>query len=107
MLDVTPLFEPLRVRHLTLRNRLVMPPMVANYGLTTEAGRDWYGRRAAGGVGLVIVEATNVVDFATTLTAENLAPLVQAIHAGGAAAAIQLFPGVRGQDGRAGGSVGG
>ncbi len=97
MLDVTPLFAPLPVRHLTLRNRIVMPPMETNHGLATEAARAWYSRRAAGGVGLVIVEATNVYKFGASLTADSLAPLVEAIHAGGAAAAIQLFPGVRGQ----------
>ncbi len=99
MLDVTPLFAPLHVKNLALRNRIVMPPMETNYGLATEAARTWYGRRAAGGVGVVIVEATNVFKFGASLTAANLAPLVQAIHAGGAAAAIQLFPGVRGQEG--------
>ncbi len=97
MQDVTPLFAPLQVKHKTLHNRLVMPPMVVNRGLTTSEGQQWYGRRAAGGVGLVIVEATNVVRFGSELTAENLRPLSEAIHQGGALAAIQLFPGRRGQ----------
>lgn len=94
--DVTPLFTPLRVKHKTLRNRVVMPPMVVNRGLTTSAGQEWYGRRAQGGVGLVIVQATNVSSFGIEFTAQNLQPLVDAIHAGGALAAIQLFPGARG-----------
>jgi len=53
------LFDPLLVRNLRLRNRIVMPPM-AN-GLADEAGQvtspliDHYIRRAPG-VGLVIVE---------------------------------------------------
>ena len=97
MLDTSPLFSPLQVKHKTLRNRIVMPPMVVNYGLATPEGQDWYGRRALGGVGLIIVEATNVVEFGVQLTAENLRPLVEAIHSGGALAAIQLFPGVRGE----------
>jgi 2,4-dienoyl-CoA reductase-like NADH-dependent reductase (Old Yellow Enzyme family) len=71
--------------------------MVVNRGLTTPEGQQWYGRRAAGGVGLVIVEATDVVRFGSELTAKNLRPLAQAIHHGGALAAIQLFPGRRGQ----------
>ena len=96
--DVTPLFAPLHVKGKTMRNRIVMPPMVVNRGLATPEGRAWYGQHAAGGVGLVIVEATHVVDFGTQLTAENLRPLVQAIQRGGALAAIQLFPGVRGQE---------
>jgi 2,4-dienoyl-CoA reductase-like NADH-dependent reductase (Old Yellow Enzyme family) len=94
---VTPLFMPLQVGQKALRNRIVMPPMATNRGLNTPQGAEWYGRRAQGGVGLVIVEATNVVDFPTELTAANLRPLVNAIQQGGALAAIQLFPGVRGQ----------
>jgi len=97
MMDVTPLFAPLQVGQKTLRNRIVMPPMVVNRGLTTPQGAEWYGRRAQGGVGLVIVEATDVVDFQSELTADNLRPLVEAIQQGGALAAIQIFPGVRGQ----------
>jgi len=95
--DVTPLFAPLQIKHKTLRNRIVMPPMVVNRGHTTPQAREWYGRHAAGGVSLVIVEATNSVLFDNELTAENLRPLAEAIHQGGALAAIQIFPGVRGQ----------
>lgn len=97
MLDPSPLFEPLQVRGKTLRNRIVLPPMVVNRGLDTSAARDWYGDRARGGVSLVIVEATNVTGFADRYAQADLAPLAGAIHAGGALAAIQLFPGVRGQ----------
>ena len=98
MQDITPLFKPLQVKHKTLRNRVVMPPMVVNRGLTTPAAHEWYGRRAQGGVGLVIVQATNVTDFGDAYTAENLRPLVDSIHEGGALAAIQLFPGSIGQE---------
>ena len=90
--DVSPLFEPLTIKSKRLRNRIVMPPMVVNRGLTGAEGIDWYGARARGGVGLVIVEATSVDDFGGTLTGENLRPLVDAVHAGGALIAIQLFP---------------
>jgi 2,4-dienoyl-CoA reductase-like NADH-dependent reductase (Old Yellow Enzyme family) len=91
-IDVSPLFEPLTIKDRLLRNRIVMPPMVVNRGLATSEGAEWYGRRAQGGVGLVIVEATSVGDFGSTLTADNLRPLVDAVHAGGALIAIQLFP---------------
>jgi len=101
--DTSSLFAPLQIGHKTVRNRIVMPPMVVNRDLAGEvddasrSGRAWYGQRAQGGVGLVIVEATSVVAFGDRYTAENLRPLVDAIHQGGALAAIQLFPGVRGQ----------
>lgn len=90
--DTSVLFEPLSVKGKVLRNRLVMPPMVVLRGLATPEGVEWYGRHARGGVALVIVEATAVNRFGSELTAENLRPLVEAIHAGGALAAIQLFP---------------
>jgi len=91
-IDVTPLFRPLKVKGRQLRNRIVMPPMVVLRGLTTPEGREWYGQHARGGVGLVIVESTRVNRFGSRLTVENLRPLVDAIHGGGALAAIQLFP---------------
>jgi 2,4-dienoyl-CoA reductase-like NADH-dependent reductase (Old Yellow Enzyme family) len=75
-----------------LRNRIVMPPMVGLRRLTTPEGVEWYGSHVRGGVGLVIVEATAVNRFGSELTAENMKPLVDAIHDGGALAAIQLFP---------------
>ncbi len=95
--DIAPLFTPLTIKHKTLRNRIVLPPMVVNRGLTTPEAWRWYGERAAGGVGLAIVEASDSIRFGREFTAENLRPLVEAIHAGGALAAIQVFPGWRGQ----------
>src|SRR6478609_2096467 len=57
------LLSPLTIRGVTFRNRIVMSPMcqyVAKDGLAD----DWHlvhlGSRAAGGVGLVVVEATAV-----------------------------------------------
>ena len=91
-IDVSPLFAPLEFRGKILRNRIVMPPMVVLRGLAAAEGVDWYGSRARGGAGLVIVEATAVDRFGSELTADNLGPLVSAIHDGGAMAAIQLFP---------------
>ena len=54
------LFQSLKVGKKLLRNRIVMPPMVAMRGITTPAGLDWYGQHARGGVGMVIVEANLV-----------------------------------------------
>ena len=70
--DTSLLFQPLQIKGKTLRNRIVLPPMVVKRDLAGEDGRTWYGQRAAGGVGLVIVEATQVGLFGDTLTAENL-----------------------------------
>lgn len=58
------LFSPLALRSLTVPNRIGMPPM-CQYSAQDGLANDWhvqhYGSRAAGGVGLVIVEATAVL----------------------------------------------
>jgi NADPH2 dehydrogenase len=91
------LFQPLEVKGKTFRNRIVMPPMVVNRGLHQPVGWEWYARHARGGVALVIVEAADSVLFGKEYTIESLTPLVEGIHQGGALAAIQIFPGWRGQ----------
>lgn len=58
------LFQPLNLRSLTLPNRVGIPPM-CQYSAEDGRAGDWhvqhYGSRAAGGAGLVIVEATAVL----------------------------------------------
>ncbi|MCC9707650.1 NADH:flavin oxidoreductase/NADH oxidase [Streptomyces sp. MNU76] len=62
------LFEPYRLRELTISNRVWMPPMcqysAAPEGPLAGAPNDWhfahYAARATGGAGLIIVEATAV-----------------------------------------------
>src|SRR5688572_12784841 len=55
--------SPLSIRSVELRNRIVMSPM-CQYSSTNGLANDWHlvhlGSRAAGGVGLVFVEATAV-----------------------------------------------
>lgn len=63
-LAATPaLFQPLQLRSVTLRNRIGVSPM-CQYSATDGLVNDWHlvhlGSRAAGGAGLVIVEATAV-----------------------------------------------
>lgn len=57
------LFSPLRLREVTLRNRIAISPMSQYSAVEGRAG-DWHlvslGARAAGGAGLVMVEATAV-----------------------------------------------
>ena len=38
----SPLFQPLSLRQVTLRNRIVMAPMVSNMGITSQQGICWY-----------------------------------------------------------------
>ena len=87
------LFEPLDVKGRKFRNRVVAPPMVTNRDIVGDDGIAWYRRLAEGGAALVIVEATPVSRFGEDLTVEGLRRLAEAIHEGGALAAIQLFMG--------------
>jgi len=102
---MTSLFDPLTLRGLTLRNRVVLPPM-CQYMCTDQDGvvNDWhlahYGARATGGFGLVIAEATGVVPEGRISTdcaglwndaqRDAWARVVDFVHAQGAAMGIQL-----------------
>lgn len=102
------LFEPLRIRGVTLRNRIVMSPMVQASSVDGFA-TDWHlvhlGSRAVGGAGLVMVEATSVApDARVTLNDlgiwkdEHIAGLrriADFVHQEGAAAGIQIAHGGR------------
>lgn len=91
-IDCASLFRPMQLRRVTLRNRIVVPPMVTNRDIVGLDGIQWYSRLAGGGAGLVIVEATEAAKFESMLTVDRLRRLADAIHAEGAAAAVQLFP---------------
>ncbi|MEK7736641.1 MAG: hypothetical protein AAB319_02630, partial [Pseudomonadota bacterium] len=58
------LFEPLRLRGVTLPNRIAISPM-CQYSATDGCANEWhfvhYGSRAVGGAGLLISEATAVL----------------------------------------------
>lgn len=59
----SPLFEPVVLGSLSLPSRLVMAPMTRNFspnGVPTEQVVEYYRRRAAAGVGLIITEGTTV-----------------------------------------------
>jgi 2,4-dienoyl-CoA reductase-like NADH-dependent reductase (Old Yellow Enzyme family) len=60
-----PLFTPLQVGDLTLKNRIVMAPMTRQFspgGVPTEDVAAYYRRRAEGGAGLIVTEGTGVED---------------------------------------------
>ena len=97
------LFSPLALRSVTLRNRIGMSPMCQYSAVDGRVG-DWhlvhYASRAAGGVGLVIVEASGVeargrispadVGIWEDGQVEPLARVVRLVVENGAAAGIQL-----------------
>ena len=86
------IFSAFRIRGVRLRNRVVSPPMYQVRPTLSPEGLAWHRRLAAGGAGMVIVEGTSVRRLAEKWTADDVRPLVEAIHEEGAAAAIQLFP---------------
>jgi NADPH2 dehydrogenase len=103
------LFTPGRIGQLALRNRIVMSPMQQYrgdpQGHATEYHRHHYARPAQGGAALIIVESTAVAvegrlfaDDLGLFDDSQVAPLravVGAVHAAGAAIAVQLSHGGR------------
>ncbi|WP_300342699.1 NADH:flavin oxidoreductase/NADH oxidase [Nesterenkonia sp.] len=99
------LFEPITLRSLTVRNRIWIPPMCqysaeACDGMATDWHMAHLGSLARGGAGAVIMEATAVTPEGRISPqdtglwndeqAEKLQPVVDLMHAQGAAAGIQL-----------------
>lgn len=99
------LFQPLTVRSLTVPNRFAMAPMTRRASPGGIPGTDvaeYYRRRAAGGVGLIITEGIRLPDPAAgypyaipTIAGEDVlagwARVVDAVHAEGATIAAQLW----------------
>lgn len=87
------LFEPLSIKGIELRNRVVFAPVVTNFGLRNEQTLKYYVARARGGAGLIIVHGTPVDLFLKSGWVQRLSGLVQAVHDEGAKIAIQLWHG--------------
>lgn len=97
------LFQPLRLRGLTLKNRIVVSPMAmysATDGLFDDFNLVHLGRFALGGAGLVMTEATAVspegritpgcTGLWSETHVEGLSRVARFLHTHGAAAGIQL-----------------
>ncbi len=103
------LFTPGTIGTMSVRNRVVMPPMGTNYatwtGGVTDRLVDYLAERARGGVGLVTVEFSYVHPtgriscYALGVHDDALIPglrrLTDAIHSAGAKASIQIAHGGR------------
>jgi 2,4-dienoyl-CoA reductase-like NADH-dependent reductase (Old Yellow Enzyme family) len=97
------LFQPFRLRGVTLRNRVGVSPM-CQYSSTDGFANDWHlvhlGSRAVGGAALVLTEAAaveargrispNDLGIWEDAHVEMLARVVHRVHAEGAVAGIQL-----------------
>ncbi len=54
------LFQPLTIRNMTLKNRLVLPAMQLGLGVKSRRATSFYMERARGGAGAIITAATSV-----------------------------------------------
>lgn len=102
---VQDLFQPLTVRSLTVPNRFAMAPMTRQASPGGVPGTDvaeYYRRRAAGGVGLIITEGIRLPDPAAgypfsvpTIAGDEVLAgwtrVVDGVHAEGATIAAQLW----------------
>lgn len=104
-LELNKLFEPGQIGQMKLKNRLVCPAMVRNFGteegFVTKRSLDHYETLAKGGVGLIIVEATCIdaprgkgYDYGLVLDNDRFIPgfkeLADGIHRYDAKVAVQL-----------------
>jgi len=99
------LFEPLIVRGMTLKNRIVMPPMLVGVGYRGQRARSYYGERARGGVAAITVAGTSVDLFVSddawgqpggvAAFAEGAHLLTETVHLAGAKIGVQLWYGNR------------
>lgn len=97
------LFEPLKIKEVTFKNRIAVSPM-CQYSSENGYANDWHlvhlGSRAVGGAGLIIVEATSVSPEGRISPGDlgiwedgHIAPLkriVDFIHANDCVAGIQI-----------------
>jgi 2,4-dienoyl-CoA reductase-like NADH-dependent reductase (Old Yellow Enzyme family)/thioredoxin reductase len=97
------LFEPITIRGMTLKNRIVMPPMQLSLGFRNARAQAYFAERARGGVAAIITPATSVDSFISDEAwgrvggaarfINGARPLVDAVHYAGAKVGIQLWHG--------------
>lgn len=97
----SPLFSPLQLGKLTLKNRIIMAPMDDGFDGVDDRAISYLAERAKGGASMIMTGAciSNSVchDHLNTLTDKdtmfNIAYLAEAVHAGGAALCVQFTAG--------------
>lgn len=100
------MFQPITIKNMTLRNRVMLPGMSTRLcldgGFVSDDMIEYYARIARGGCGLVVVEATSVHapsapwNFMQICSDEHipgLKKLTDAVHKEGAKISIQLWQG--------------
>ncbi len=97
------LFEPITIRGVEFKNRIVMPPMQVGVGFRSRRARAYYAERARGGAGTIIMAATSVDVFVSDDVwgkpggvdsfLEGVGPLIQEVKQAGARIGVQLWHG--------------
>ena len=88
------LFEPITIRGMEIRNRIVMAPMGTTFGFRNKRARAFYAERARGGVGAITVALLPVDLFEDQDFVQGLgASLIDAIHEHGVKVGSQIWHG--------------
>ncbi len=97
------LLEPITIRGVEFKNRVVMPPMQVGVGMRSSRARAYYLERARGGVGTIIMAATSVDVFTSDDTwgrpggveafLDGIRPFISDVQQTGARIGIQLWHG--------------
>lgn len=104
------LFEPITIRGIEFKNRIVMPPMQVGIGFRSPRARAYYAERARGGAGTIIAAGTSVDIFVSDDAwgrpggvesfLEGIGLLTQEVQQAGAKIGAQLWYGNRFPAGR-------
>jgi 2,4-dienoyl-CoA reductase-like NADH-dependent reductase (Old Yellow Enzyme family) len=104
-MSIDALFSPFSYKNLQLKNRVVMAPMTraqSDNGVPTQQIVDYYARRAASEVGLILSEGTvinrpgsknmqNIPDFYGTEALQGWKNVIDAVHANGGKMGPQIW----------------
>jgi 2,4-dienoyl-CoA reductase-like NADH-dependent reductase (Old Yellow Enzyme family) len=104
-MNTHPIFQPFRLKSLTLKNRIVMAPMTRSFspgGVPTVKVADYYARRAEGEVGLILSEGTvvdrpassydaNIPQFYGQKPLAGWKAVIDKVHSAGGVMAPQLW----------------
>ncbi len=104
-MSTSSLFKPFQYKNLQLKNRIVMAPMTraqSDNGVPTQEIADYYGRRAASEVGLILSEGTvinrpgsknlqNIPDFYGTEALNGWKNVIDTVHKNGGKMGPQIW----------------
>lgn len=104
-MDISPLFTPFEYKKLSLKNRVVMAPMTRAQsadGVPTQQIADYYARRAASEVGLILSEGTvidrpasknlqHIPDFYGQQALDGWKHVIDAVHTHGGKMGPQIW----------------